>query len=243
MSLRFSLLACVGLFGCGAATPGAQPHDMSRAHHEKAAAAHDQEAEQHAALYDPAARKRRDACAASVIRAGAGDACWTSITNPTEKHLRAAEEHHKQAADHRAASAALKDAEARACGGVPDADRDMSPFERTEDIVSVEPLKESGGSLKGAPGERTVGVVVTFRAVPGMTAEWLQRVVDCHLARNSALGHEVPEMPNCPLVPRGVSARVTSTGNGFAVSIRAPDEATAHEVVARAERLSAGAKP
>ncbi len=70
-----------------------------------------------------------------------------------------------------------------------------------------------------------------------MTTEWVQRVVDCHVARNASLGHIVPEMPNCPLVVKGAQARVTSTGNGFAVEIRSSDPAGAQEILARAQRL------
>lgn len=163
------------------------------------------------------------------------------MTNPTAAHLRAAEEHRKHAADHRAASAALREAEALSCVGLRNSDRDMSPFEHTEDIAAVEPIHERVGSLK-TDAEHTVGVTVVFRAVPGMTAEWLQRVVDCHLARNAALGHEVAEMPDCPLVPRGVSAHVSSTGSGFAVAIRASDDSTAKDLISRANRLVATAK-
>jgi hypothetical protein len=140
------------------------------------------------------------------------------------------------AADHRAASAALREAEERACVGVSPDDRDMSPFERVEDIASVEPLIERTGTSK-APSQRTAGAVVTFRATSGMTAEWLQRVVDCHLARNASLGHTVPEMPISPLVPNSASARVTSTGNGFAVAIHSDDSSTAQEILSRAQRL------
>jgi hypothetical protein len=78
---------------------------------------------------------------------------------------------------------------------------------------------------------------VTIRAVPGLTAEWLQRVVDCHVARNAALGHVVPEMPYCPLVPKGVHATVSSVHGGFAVAIRADDGEGAQEVLRRAEAL------
>lgn len=70
-----------------------------------------------------------------------------------------------------------------------------------------------------------------------MTAEWLQRLVDCHLARNASLGHSVPELPDCPLVPKGVEAQVLSTGSGFAVNVRADDPATSEEIFARARRL------
>jgi hypothetical protein len=70
-----------------------------------------------------------------------------------------------------------------------------------------------------------------------MTAQWLQRVVDCHLARNAALGHDVPEMPNCPLVPKGVSATVTPTSDGFAIAVRAEDSNTINEISRRANAL------
>jgi len=217
---------------CASATPGSRPHDMSAAQHEREGEAHARTAEGHAGQYDPSA-----SCSPRGGRGGAlADTCWTSVSNPTAEHQRAAEEHRRHAADHRAASAALRDAEARACVGIGPDDRDMSPFDHVEDIVSVEALTERTGTSK-APSQRSVGAVVTFRAVPGMTAEWLQRVVDCHVARNASLGHVVPEMPNCPLVPNGAQARVTSTGSGFAVAIRSDDPATARDILARAERL------
>jgi hypothetical protein len=166
------------------------------------------------------------------------DVCWTSVRNPTAAHLAAAQEHARQAAAHRAASAALREAEARACVGIAPGDRDMSPFEHLADIASVDPLTlRESDSRSALPWERTIGVMVTLRAVEGLTAEWLQRVVDCHLARNASLGHTVPEMPDCPLVPRGVVARVSSTGTGFAVEIRAADQGAARDVLSRAQRL------
>jgi hypothetical protein len=164
------------------------------------------------------------------------DACWTSLTSPTADDLRQAEEHRKAAADHRAAAQALREAESRACVGVPDADRDESPFDHTEDIESVEPLYVGSSGGKSST-KRLVGATVTFRAVPGMTAQWLQRVVDCHLARNAALGHDVPEMPRCPLVPKGASAMVTAAQRGFAVAIRGDDQASANEILRRAQSL------
>ena len=152
------------------------------------------------------------------------------------EHLAVAEQHRKMAADHRAASQALRDAEARACAGISEADRDMSPFEHREDIASVERLVVTIGPAK-VQYKRRAGAVVTFRATPGMSAPWLQRLVDCHLARNAALGHVVPEMPTCPLVPKDVSATVTATQSGFAVSITSDDDATVDEIIRRAESL------
>lgn len=208
---------------------------MSAASHETTAAREELEAKEHEQRYDPAARQRADKCrgVSTAKEAMASEPCWSSVTNPTAEHLKHAEDHLARAAEHRAASQALRDAEARACVGVPTADRDESPFDHREDITRVDPLYvKEGGKL---PLQRLEGAVVVFRAVPGMTAQWLQRVVDCHLARNAALGHDVPEMSYCPLVPKGVSATVNPSQSGFAIEIRSDDPATAKEILRRAE--------
>ena len=85
--------------------------------------------------------------------------------------------------------------------------------------------------------DKRVGDSVVFRAVPGMTAEWLQGVVDCHLARAAAAGHVMPEMEYCALELKDVTAKVASVGDGFAVNIRSNEPATADQIVARAEKL------
>ncbi len=237
--------AILGLLvaSCASATPGARPHDMSAAQHEREARANERAADVQTAEYDRDARVERERCppGGNPAGPGAGGVCWASLTNV--EHLNAAQEHRRQAAEHRAASAALRDAEARACVGISADDRDISPFTHEEDVTSVRPLAISDADARATgrlPSEQLLGAVVMFRAVPGMTAEWLQTVVDCHLARNASLGHVVPEMPDCPLVPNGVQARVTSTGHGFAVEIRSDSAATAREILSRAERLRGG---
>ncbi len=216
-----TFLISLPFLGCTAATPGARPHDMSTEEHEARAEEEDRQATAHARQYDSQADVERLRCrpGSSAARRDLvwSDICWTSVTNATNTHRRQAEEHRRHAANHRAASRALKEAEARTCAGIAPDDRDMSPFEHAEDIIGVGPLTipEADARAK-VPTERTVGAIVTFRALEGMTAEWLQRVVDCHLARNASLGHDVPEMPNCPLVPRGVEARVSSTSRSSA---------------------------
>jgi hypothetical protein len=158
--------------------------------------------------------------------------------NPTAEHSQEAEQHRALAAQHRAASESLRAAEASACSGISDEDRDMSPFAHRDDIRSVSPLREDVRTGK-APGFRVAGVEVVFRAVPGMTAEWLQRVVTCHLARNAAIGHAVAgaDMPYCPLTPRGAQASVRSVGDGFAVDIRSNDDEIAQQIKQRSESL------
>ena len=211
MTSRTLLFALV-VAGCGG---GPNPHDTSIAGHERLAEQHEAEAN----------------AAQSRCPAGAASPCWKAVDRD------AVAAHREAAAQHRAASASLREAEATACVGLSDDDRVMSPFEHHADIAGVEPFVTQIASSKAGRVMRDAGATVTFRAVPGLTAEWLQRLVDCHLARNAALGHDVPEMPNCPLVPRGVVAHARSTGAGFAVDIESDDPATAREILARARRL------
>jgi hypothetical protein len=203
---------------------------MSAAQHEEMAKSEEKASEVHLTQYDPTA-KGRQPCVP-----GASRVCWRTETNPTAQHADEWAKHQKAAADHRAASQALRDAESRACAGIADADRDESPFEHREDIIAVEPLTEPSTLPKGS--SRVVGATVVFRAVPGMTAQWLQRLVDCHLARNAALGNEVAEMAYCPLVPKGASATVTATQTGFAVAIRGSDPQSIDEITRRSKALT-----
>lgn len=219
--------------GC-AADPGTQPHDMSTAQHEAMAKNEESAAAGHAEQHDPGATKAAEVCS------GRGG-CWTSTSNPTAQHADDAKHHRELAAQHRAAAAALTDAEKSACAGISDEDRDMSPFYHRDDIQSESVLTEPINPGKGAT-QKEVGATVVFRAVPGMTAEWLQHVVDCHLARAAAVGHDMPEMNYCPLMPKGVKAKVTSAGNGFAVNLSADDAATVAEIKKRAEALAPGGR-
>jgi len=240
----FPLISFGALIGaCGATTSGGKPHEMSAAVHEREAEQHAQSSEEHQTQIRPQQTIERQRCAPGRALPNAGgsvaeDVCWSSVRTPTASHLSEAAQHRRQAADHRAASESLRAAEAEACAGVTPDDRDTSPFQHTEDVIDVRPLKRNEFEARTKlPPEMLLGAVVTFRAVPGLTAEWLQRVVNCHLARNAALGHVVPELPDCPLVPGGVDARVSPAGDGFAVAIRSDNPKTAREILARTERL------
>lgn len=228
--LALSVAVPALLLACGA-DPGTKPHDMSTAQHEAMAKNEDAAAAAHADQHDPNAAEKTTTCS------GKGG-CWTSVSNPTTGHAEDARRHRDLAQKHRGASAALVEAEKTACGGLSDDDRDMSPFSRREDIQSVSDYTEEVKSGKGST-TKVVGSSVVFRAVPGLTAEWLQRVVDCHLARAAAVGHDMPEMPYCLLVPNGAKAKVVSAGNGFAVNVFADDAATILEIKKRAEALKA----
>jgi hypothetical protein len=233
--LLTTLFSAAVAAGCSTATQGARPHDMSAEGHEQHAAREDAAARAHEGQYDAGATAQRKTCGASRATY---DSCWSSSVNPTDSHRAEAERHRKMAADHRAASTALRDAEARSCGGVPESDRDTSPFHHREDIVNVSRIT---GTPRGKQASAPVaGAKIVFRAVPEMTQEWLQRVVDCHVARNASMGFDMPEMATCPLGVKGAQAQVTSTGDGFAVTIRSDDPQAAEEIARRAERLTSG---
>jgi hypothetical protein len=148
--------------------------------------------------------------------------------------------HRKLAHEHRAASQALRDAEQRSCSGISEADRDSSPFSHREDIASIGDVNEPTTAYKGLTPGKLIGSRIVFRAVPGMTKEWLQREVDCHLARNQVVGESDQSMVFCPLAVAHVSASVSSTGNGFAVDVTSNDPDSIKEVVRRAQALKPG---
>lgn len=225
LSVLLASISAVVFVGCGSSAPAVDPHSMSTAGHERSARKEEVEAKKDDARYDPDA----DAASPHCSRLMLGYACWTSVSNPTEDHLRMAAEHRKLAAEHRKASNVLRDAEAKSCVGVSDDDRDQSPFHHPEDVLRVDVL--------GGGGKPETGVVVLFRRLPGMTEKGLQSVLDCHLARNAAMGFQVPEMGSCPLVPKGARAKVTKTAEGFTVTIDADEPDAQKDIVARGRLL------
>ncbi len=217
--VRAAALAAMGISAvAGCATPGTRPHDMSVAGHEEA------EAEAEAA-----ARAARLQPPGSTGAACQEVPCWSDRDRPTDASRRLL----AVAAKHRAAAQALREAEAQACAGISERDRGISPFFHREDVAVVAPLEEKQGRY----GHRLAGATIEFRAVRGLTAEWLQRSADCHLARSAALGFDQSEMGFCPLALKGVAARVRSGREWLLVEVTSQDPATAREVWRRAQAL------
>jgi len=185
MPILSSFAGSVAFVGC--ASSGTEPHSMTSGQHQAAATAEDRTAAQHQQQYDPSRVEQPERCVPYD-----GEDCdvrWQSKQNPTDGHRKDAERHHELAKKHRDASQALRDAEQRFCAGIPEADRDLSPFYHREDIASVDAVRkplaprlyasDSNASqvqpiYKEALGPGGfLGARITFRAVPGMTGEWL----------------------------------------------------------------------
>ena len=124
-----------------------------------------------------------------------------------------------------------------ACVGLPDAVMDRTLADVRSSVASVEPHREGGAKLT----PRLIGAVVQVRATPGLTAEWLGRVLQCDAARQAPSAACGPS--GCPLTPAGASADVTSTRSGFAVALRARDPELAREIEHRARGFARPAQP
>jgi len=232
--ITFALGSVVAV-ACGGA-PHAHPEDMSAAAHERAAREHDREVALYAAHLEaspPAASGAALPCASSPDAAP----CWTSPEG-LPPHAQA---HHKMAADHRAASKQLRNAEAFACAGLDQASRDVSPFEHRDDVIGVEELRGKPLSPKtyGSKGPLE-GAAITMRAVPGLSKPYLQRLVNCHSARNATMGYELPEMAFCPLAVKGATASVQNAEGAWRVEVKGDSEASAEEIARRAMALVSG---
>lgn len=220
---------------------GERLFEVTPGKHQAAATQEQQASEAHADQFQPESSRSVERCgpARGGSTKGTGAVCWTSTVNPTAEHGGDAAHHEELAEKHRAASEALRSAEAATCAGIDAEDRDVSPFVHREDIRSVSKVMEEVKTGK-VTSSRAAGATVVFRAVPGMTAEWLQRLVDCHFARNAAIGYDAAsaEMSYCPLTLRGAQASVRSVGDGFAVTVRSDDNDTSKEILRRMESLA-----
>lgn len=149
-----------------------------------------------------------------------------------EDSLRAAElrEH---AAEHRQVAEMLESTESRACEGLSDAEIAQSPFAQRGDIVDVQIVSRT--ATDGLP--RVAGARVRFHELEKLSADRLQRLLDCHIAIDSALGNDVPEKSYSPLVPRGARATVTTVPHGYIVEVLSDDPDGAREIARRAQAL------
>jgi hypothetical protein len=110
-----------------------------------------------------------------------------------------------------------------ACAGLDAAAVDRTVDDLRANVEGVEPLHDGNGP-KVLP--HTVGASVQVRAVPGMTASWLGRVLQCDAAHRGTL------------VPAGAESEVSPTPTGFSVAVRSRDPDVAREIVLRARAFA-----
>jgi hypothetical protein len=141
------------------------------------------------------------------------------------------------AQEHLEAANRLRSEERVACDGVPDADRVGGPFAQAQNVTNVDVVRDRVLLPKG-PLE-PVGVAVYIKAEPGMTQQWLGRIVACHVAHVAAVGGA--DRPS-PLSVANTQVAVSSTSVGFRITITSKNSGAARSVVDKGEELAANAR-
>jgi hypothetical protein len=218
------MIGVLVLVGCTAR--GTKPEDASAQQHLKAADDAQASASQHSAQYDPSAEIKEKKCHAQK----GGVVCWTSVSNPTEEHLKQAKKSMQLAEEHRKASQKLRDAEVLACAGLSPEEVATSPFAHKEDILRVEEIRSAKNILQGPE--------VTFTKVSGLTQELFQQELNCHVARNVSMGGSPDDMSYCPLALPDVKAKVRETPEGFVVELSSTNPEVAKQSLQRALALT-----
>jgi hypothetical protein len=205
---RLAFLA-VATFGAGCATGGkVNPDEMSAAQHRDEAFREKQQAREHAREYDPHAT-----IAAPPQRVpGQGDSAYApSAYNPTEQHLRQADDHRAHARQHEKAAQALEKFEAAECRGFPPSVRAACPL-----LNPVTSIDDVAG-----------GVRVTF--VPGTRVDEVAAHMRCHQAYARTRAFE--DTATCPLYMAGVEFKRVS--GSPAIDITATNQTLVREVRVR----------
>ncbi len=140
-------------------------------------------------------------------------------------------------AEHLAAAQQLRSAEVSACVDVSEQERDQGPFVHRDRILAVEEVQDH--VFPKAP-LRPFGIAVTVRATPGLTEQWIGRVIQCHLAHHEVVG-SLANSETSPLLVNGVRIKVSSTSVGFKVSITTPDFDAAQAVIEKGRALTGNA--
>lgn len=197
--------------GCASNVAGARPSDMSQTEHESVAAEEQTKAASHSRQYDPTALTAVDDCTQSLDHAG--DRIRPTSTRSKQKHTG---ERQPRTPPLPAPWARRRLAHRRSFAR----GSRHEPFFHHAGIVETRPLTAaSGASRTGEATGESAGATVILLPAAGLTAERLERVVQCHIARNATLG-SLADMPYCPLASKGVFASVGSTGTGFDVKHR-----------------------
>jgi len=220
----------LGLAGCALCATACAP-TLGAAQHDAAAVRAEGKARQHETHYLPGQREYFEDCPmASPLHA---IPCWSRERNPGDAELRLADQDRQAAAAHRKASLALRAAEARACSGLADKDRDRSPLSRADEVARVLLVRDPWTETQPP---REVAALIFFQPLRDANATWLQQVVDCHLARNAALGPGAAPAGD-PLGVEGVQVHAGGPPEALYLFLDARTPAGMSEVATRSRRL------
>ncbi len=124
------------------------------------------------------------------------------------------------------------------CAGVADAEAQNPSFLASSSVNGVRPFMGERHYIKFTEPELR-GADIDIRSTPGMTRQWLTRVLRCHVARRSVQGPQ--DGVADPFVVGTPDLLVLETDTGFVVRVAGRDRADGVEILRRAKMLVYGA--
>jgi hypothetical protein len=126
-------------------------------------------------------------------------------------------------------------AEPAVCDAVPEAETHLAVLFSPQNVLSVEALDgERQGDPTVPPG---VGARIVVASRAFVTADWLQHVIDCHLAARAAAGPKA-HATQLPMDVEGAQAHVTRSRGSLTVDVTGRDARGAREILSRARAIA-----
>jgi hypothetical protein len=151
--------------------------------------------------------------------------CWDAAEEFAEHRRFLAEREARLARAERRTAAHMVETELAACRGLSPRELEHSPFAHHREIAEVIPHRVTG-TLRG--------VRIVWKPVPGLTADWMRRAIDCHRARFERLGEPPIYFPEDPTLVAHSTVTVEARGGHLEVEIETVDDMTAHVALGRA---------
>ena len=143
----------------------------------------------------------------------------------------------ESAAAQRSAARAIEERAQSMCAGVPEDERQRpSPF-RAASLEGTRPLLAERRLIKTTIQELR-GAELFVRPTPGLTKQWIARIVRCHLAWLDTVGPSASDWFEDPLKVGVPEIHVDETETDFVVVIRGQDKTEGEEILRRARLLA-----
>jgi hypothetical protein len=213
--LAAALLTGSACRGHGAAKPA---DDLSAEEHRRLAEREHAASATHASQFNPQAA--RPTPFRNPIDSTSDRVFTSEIYNPTDRHLQAAEKHHRHARQHETAAQKLEQFEEQECRSFPPASRAACPF------------------LGPATDVRDIDKGISVRMADGVRVDAVVAHMKCHAAYAQARGY--PPDTTCPIYVPGVSIRQGANPREIELTVADPSLVTKLRQRARDEVVPAG---
>ena len=128
---------------------------------------------------------------------------------------------------------------ANLCAGVPDGEREHPSVLRPPELEGVREAMGERRLIKTSIQELR-GAELVVRASPGMTKQWMARVLRCHIAYRDQTPAAMPaETFPDPLMVDRAEVTFDETETGFLIRIRGANKTEGKEILALAQQLVA----